>query len=96
MQTALDGEDMEDIKTKSAELSQSMMKMGEAAYQAGQEASGDTGLEDSRPRTTRLSMLSLRRSMAMQGPMTKNEIKSKKNTGADNLSRCFFDDGWQA
>ena len=96
LQTALDGEDMEDIKTKSAELSQSMMKMGEAAYQAGQEASGDTGTGDSRPRTTRLSMLSLRRSMAMQGPMTKNEIKLKKNTGADNLSRCFFDDGWQA
>ena len=47
MQTALDGEDMEDIKTKSAELSQSMMKMGEAAYQAGQEASSDTGTGDS-------------------------------------------------
>ena len=34
LQTALDGEDMEMVKTKSAELSQSMMKMGEAAYQA--------------------------------------------------------------
>ena len=47
LQTALDGEDMEDIKTKSAELSQSMMKMGEAAYQAEQDASGEAETEDS-------------------------------------------------
>ena len=47
LQTALDGEDMEDVKTKSAELSQSMMKMGEAAYQAEQDATGETGPEES-------------------------------------------------
>ncbi len=43
LQTALDGEDMEEIKNKSAELSQAMMKMGEAAYQADQGANGDDG-----------------------------------------------------
>ena len=47
LQTALDGEDMEDVKTKSAELSQSMMKMGEAAYQAEQDATGEAGPEES-------------------------------------------------
>jgi molecular chaperone DnaK len=47
LQTALDGEDMEDVKTKSAELSQSMMKMGEAAYQAEQDATGEVGPEES-------------------------------------------------
>ena len=42
---ALDGEDIEAISTKSAELSQSMMKMGEAAYQADPQAAagGDAG-----------------------------------------------------
>ena len=45
LKEALDGEDIEAISTKSAELSQSMMKMGEAAYQAEQAAgeAGDTG-----------------------------------------------------
>jgi len=38
LQTALDGDDLEDVKAKSAELSQAMMKMGEAAYQSGQDA----------------------------------------------------------
>ena len=47
LQTALDGDDMEDVKTKSAELSQAMMKMGEVAYQAEQDATGDAGPEDS-------------------------------------------------
>jgi molecular chaperone DnaK len=47
LQTALDGEDMGDVKTKSAELSQSMMKMGEAAYQAEQDATGEAGPEES-------------------------------------------------
>ena len=46
LQTALDGDDMEDVKNKSAELSQAMMKMGEAAYQAEQDATGDVGPED--------------------------------------------------
>jgi molecular chaperone DnaK len=47
LQTALDDDDMEDVKTKSAELSQAMMKMGEVAYQAEQDATGDAGPEDS-------------------------------------------------
>jgi molecular chaperone DnaK len=38
LQVALDGDDLEDVKAKSAELSQAMMKMGEAAYQSGQDA----------------------------------------------------------
>ncbi len=38
LQAALDGDDLEDVKAKSAELSQAMMKMGEAAYQSGQDA----------------------------------------------------------
>jgi len=38
LQSALDGDDLEDVKAKSAELSQAMMKMGEAAYQSGQDA----------------------------------------------------------
>ena len=38
---------MEDVKNKSAELSQAMMKMGEAAYQAEQDATGDAEPEDS-------------------------------------------------
>ncbi len=37
LQAALDGDDLEDVKAKSAELSQAMMKMGEAAYQSGQD-----------------------------------------------------------
>jgi molecular chaperone DnaK len=36
LKEALEGDDMEAITSKSAELSQSMMKMGEAAYAAGQ------------------------------------------------------------
>ncbi|MEC8539495.1 MAG: molecular chaperone DnaK, partial [Pseudomonadota bacterium] len=45
LKEALDGEDIEAISTKSAELSQSMMKMGEAAYQADPQAAagGDAG-----------------------------------------------------
>ena len=46
LKEALDGDDVEVISAKSSDLSQSMMKMGEAAYQAEQdagEASGDAG-----------------------------------------------------
>ena len=48
LKEALEGEDIEAIAAKSAELSQSMMKMGEAAYQAEQAAgeAGDTGQAD--------------------------------------------------
>jgi len=46
LQAALDGDDLEAIKAKSAELSQSMMKMGEAAYSAEQEAAETTGNAD--------------------------------------------------
>ena len=46
LQAALDGDDIEAIKSKSAELSQSMMKMGEAAYQAEQEAAETSGDAD--------------------------------------------------
>ena len=37
LRTALEGDDIEEISSKSAELSQVMMKMGEAAYSAEQE-----------------------------------------------------------
>ncbi|MBT6385676.1 MAG: molecular chaperone DnaK [Alphaproteobacteria bacterium] len=37
LKEALEGDDMEAITSKSAELSQAMMKMGEAAYAAGQD-----------------------------------------------------------
>jgi molecular chaperone DnaK len=40
LKEALEGDDMEAITSKSAELSQSMMKMGEAAYAAGQDEEG--------------------------------------------------------
>ena len=43
LQAALDGDDLEDVKAKSAELSQAMMKMGEAAYQSGQDADNMDG-----------------------------------------------------
>ena len=46
LKEALEGDDVEVISAKSSDLSQSMMKMGEAAYQAEQdagEASGDAG-----------------------------------------------------
>ena len=48
LKEALEGDDIEAIAAKSAELSQSMMKMGEAAYQAEQAAgeAGDTGQAD--------------------------------------------------
>ena len=49
LKTALEGDDVEAITAKSAELSQSMMKMGEAAYKAEQEAgeaAGDAGADD--------------------------------------------------
>ena len=42
LKEALEGDDIEAIAAKSAELSQSMMKMGEAAYQAEQ-ADGEAG-----------------------------------------------------
>ena len=42
LKEALEGDDIEAIAAKSAELSQSMMKMGEAAYQAEQ-PTGDAG-----------------------------------------------------
>ena len=50
LQAALDGNDVEAVKTKSAELSQVMMKMGEAAYAAEQDAAaanGDAGAGES-------------------------------------------------
>ena len=44
LKTALEGDDVDVIAAKSAELSQSMMKMGEAAYQAEQ-AAGPEGAD---------------------------------------------------
>ena len=43
LKEALEGDDIEDIAAKSAELSQLMMKMGEAAYQAEQPADDAEG-----------------------------------------------------
>ncbi|MDA7766508.1 molecular chaperone DnaK [Alphaproteobacteria bacterium] len=43
LRKALDGDDMEVISSKSAELSKVMMKMGEAAYQAEADADGNAG-----------------------------------------------------
>ena len=43
LKEALEGDDVDAIAAKSAELSQSMMKMGEAAYQAEQAAGADGG-----------------------------------------------------
>ena len=43
LKEALEGDDIEDIATKSTELSQLMMKMGEAAYQAEQPADDAAG-----------------------------------------------------
>ena len=43
LREALDGNDMEAISSKSAELSKVMMKMGEAAYQAEADADGNAG-----------------------------------------------------
>jgi molecular chaperone DnaK len=40
LKEALEGDDIEAITSKSAELSQAMMKMGEAAYAAGQDEDG--------------------------------------------------------
>ena len=40
LKEALEGDDMEAITSKSAELSQAMMKMGEVAYAAGQDEEG--------------------------------------------------------
>ncbi len=54
LKEALEGEDVEAVSAKSAELSQAMMKMGEAAYKAEQEAGeanadagGDTANDES-------------------------------------------------
>ena len=41
MKTALEGDDLEDIKAKSDVLMQASMKLGEMAYQAQQEADVD-------------------------------------------------------
>ena len=41
LKTALEGDDLEDIKAKSEALMQASMKLGEMAYQAQQEAGGD-------------------------------------------------------
>jgi molecular chaperone DnaK len=41
LQSALDGDDIDEISSKSAALSQAMMKMGEAAYAAAAPADGD-------------------------------------------------------
>ncbi|MDP6873438.1 MAG: Hsp70 family protein, partial [Alphaproteobacteria bacterium] len=41
LRTALDGDDIEEIKAKSETLMQASMKLGEMAYQAQQEADGD-------------------------------------------------------
>jgi molecular chaperone DnaK len=43
LREALDGDDMEAISSKSAELSKAMMTMGEAAYQAEADANGNAG-----------------------------------------------------
>jgi len=43
LREALDGDDIEAIASKSAELSKAMMKMGEAAYQAEAETAGKDG-----------------------------------------------------
>ena len=43
LREALDGDDMDAISSKSAELSKVMMKMGEAAYQAEADADGNAG-----------------------------------------------------
>ncbi len=42
LRTALEGEDLEDIKAKSETLMQASMKLGEMAYQAQQEADAET------------------------------------------------------
>lgn len=42
LKTALEGDDDAEIKDKSEALSAVLMKMGEAAYQAEQQAGGDT------------------------------------------------------
>jgi molecular chaperone DnaK len=47
LKEALAGDDMEAISSSSAALSQSMMKMGEAAYQAEGDASEPTGEDGS-------------------------------------------------
>ena len=47
LKDALEGDDMEAISSRSAALSQSMMKMGEAAYQAEGDASEPTGEDGS-------------------------------------------------
>ena len=41
LKTALEGDDLEDIKAKSEALMQASMKLGEMAYQAQQEAEGE-------------------------------------------------------
>ncbi|WP_438996548.1 molecular chaperone DnaK [Candidatus Puniceispirillum sp.] len=53
LKEALEGDDMDAITSKSAELSQAMMKMGEAAYAAGQdeEAAPETASTDSADET---------------------------------------------
>ena len=47
VKTALEGEDVEDIKAKTEALGQAAMKLGEAMYKAQQEeAAGDAGFAD--------------------------------------------------
>jgi molecular chaperone DnaK len=41
LKTALEGEDLDDIKAKSETLMQASMKLGEMAYQAQQDDEGD-------------------------------------------------------
>ena len=49
LKTALEGEDVEGIKTRTNELVQASMKLGEAMYAAQQGSANDTGAEPSEP-----------------------------------------------
>lgn len=46
LRTALEGEDVEDIKAKTESLAQASMKLGEAIYKESQEAGGDAAAAD--------------------------------------------------
>ena len=48
LKTALEGEDLEDIRAKSETLMQASMKLGEAAYKAQQDAAGGSA-DDPQP-----------------------------------------------
>ena len=71
LKEALEGEDIEVISAKSAELSQSMMKMGEAAYQADPQAAA-VAMPVPVTTRTRSSMPSSKRSTAIRKLATRN------------------------